>query len=334
MRRRAWRSTQVVDKGSQSEDGRVRSVIANLGPLEEGAMMPTADSAPTKPMRLRYPGTCRQCTQPVPAGEWAIYDRVAKNVVCLTCIDADNEHEFRPNAPDDVAEAEAELDVVAPPPEAGTAGASARREHDRRAAKREAGIRAAHPRVGGFILALTDEPQHVQAWARGARGEELLAKRLDGLADRSVVLLHDRRIPPGHANIDHIAISPAGIFVIDAKRYQGRPHLRIEGGFLRPRTETLFVGRRDCTKLVAGVVKQVDRVRAAISATGIADVPILGMLCFIEADWPLIGGSFTTGGIDVLWPAKAAEKITADGPLTDNQAVALHRHLAGAFPAA
>jgi hypothetical protein len=302
--------------------------------------MSVAESSPTKRMRLRYAGTCRQCTQPVPAGGWAIYDRVAKNVVCMTCNDADNGHELQPNPP--VAAAEAVLDVVASPHEvpieapveAGTAGASARREHDRRAAKREAGIRAAHPRVGGFLLAISDEPQHVQAWARGARGEELLAERLDGLTGRGVLLLHDRRIPPGHANIDHIAVSSAGVFVIDAKRYQGRPHLRIDGGLLRPRTETLLVGRRDCTKLVAGVIKQVDRVRAAIATAELGDVPIRGMLCFVEADWPLIGGAFTTGGIDVLWPGKAAETITADGPLTDNQAVALHRHLAEAFPTA
>ena len=38
---------------------------------------------------------------------------------------------------------------------------------------------------------------------------------------RSIAVLHDRRIPGSKANIDHIAITAAGIWVIDAKRYKG-----------------------------------------------------------------------------------------------------------------
>jgi hypothetical protein len=79
--------------------------------------------------------------------------------------------------------------------EVGVGGASARREHERRKATREARIRTAHPRIGGLVLALSDDPQSTTAWAVGVRGEELLAKSLDGLADQGVLTLHDRRIP-------------------------------------------------------------------------------------------------------------------------------------------
>src|ERR1700712_5809398 len=58
----------------------------------------------------------------------------------------------------------------------GVAGASARREHQRRQAKRDAAVRTKHPRVGGLILALTDEPQSPKAWEHGAVGEERLAQ--------------------------------------------------------------------------------------------------------------------------------------------------------------
>jgi hypothetical protein len=194
-------------------------------------------------------------------------------------------------------------------------------------------VRAAHPRVGGLLLALTDEPQSTSAWDRGARGEELLAKRLNGLAAQGVLMLHDRRIRGTQANIDHLAISAAGVFVIDAKRYKGRPTLKVEGGLLRPRTETLLVGRRTCTKLLTGITKQVDLVGKALSVLPL-EVAVKGMLCFIEADWPLFGGFFTTGGIDVLWPEKAAERITHGGPLGPEQTATLHRHLASVFPVA
>jgi hypothetical protein len=90
-------------------------------------------------------------------------------------------------------------------------------------ATREARIRTAHPRIGGLVLALSDDPQSTTAWAVGAQGEELLAKRLDGLADQGVLTLHDPRIPGTRADIDHIAISGSGVYVIDAKRYKRRP---------------------------------------------------------------------------------------------------------------
>jgi hypothetical protein len=292
-------------------------------------------------MRLRYAGTCRTCGRALAAGEWAIYDRVAKNVECPTCPESDVDPASGSLVPPaDVHPETAEPETVAPAVvpvavESGVAGASARREHGRRAAKRDAGVRAAHPRIGGLILALTDEPQHIRSWAQGAPGEELVGRKLDELTDRGVLLLHDRRIPPGRTNIDHIAISAAGVFVIDAKRYKGkRPTLRVQGGILRARTETLLVGGRDCGKLVAGVTKQVEIVRIAVTQAGLTDVPVHGMLCFVEADWPLFGGSFPTGGIDVLWPAKATENITVDGPLSGDQVVALHRHLADTFPPA
>lgn len=57
------------------------------------------------------------------------------------------------------------------PPDAGLAGGSAKAEHQRRVARREQRIRQAHPRLGGLILALSDDPQSTRAWASGAVGE-------------------------------------------------------------------------------------------------------------------------------------------------------------------
>ena len=129
----------------------------------------------------------------------------------------------------------------------GTAGASARREYERRAARRDTRIRTAHPRLGGLIsrsaISRRTSPRGIAAPA-----ERMLASRLDALGEQDVLLLHDRGIPRSRANIDHIAVSAAGVFVIDAKRYRGRPQLRVQGGVLRPRTETLTVGHRDGTK--------------------------------------------------------------------------------------
>ncbi len=104
----------------------------------------------------------------------------------------------------------------------GLAGGSAPGEYHKRAAKREERIRAAHPRLGGHILTLTDDPQHTAVWRSRAVGEEKVASRLDSLASEGIFVLHDRRIPHSRANLDHVVIGPAGVFVIDAKRYRTR----------------------------------------------------------------------------------------------------------------
>ncbi len=141
-------------------------------------------------------------------------------------------------------------------------------------------------------------------------------------------VLHDRRIPGTRANIDHIAVASTGIYVIDAKKYRGRPSLKVEGGILRPRVEKLLVGTRDQTKLVDGVLKQVEVVRTIVGN----DVPVTGVLCFIEADWPLIGGAFTTRGVHVLWPRLLAKRLSESRGSVDVAAVsaALAAHFAPA----
>lgn len=321
--------------------------------IPEGVHADGTGNSAIKRMKLRYAGTCSTCGVSVPSGVLADYHRATKSVSCLSCSACATDPEVTPGlggstpAPDPPALEHAatasitveprvvETPVTATPPLAGTGGASARREYERRRDKRETRIRTKHPRLGGLILAIIDEPQSTKAWAVGAKGEELLARRLDKLSGSGVAVLHDRRIPGSRANIDHIAVSAAGVFVIDAKRYTGRPHLRVEGGLFRPRVETLMVGRRDCSKLVAGVHKQVDLVRAALGQADIPPaVPTHGILCFVDGDWPLIGGSFTVEGLEVLWPGKAQDVITRPGPLTDEQVRALHRVLAKAFPIA
>ncbi len=284
---------------------------------------------PAKVMRLRYSGTCAGCGAELESGTRAAYYKATKTVRCLACIESG----------EPVPSVAPPLDSApAPTPDAietGAAGSSARREYERRSAKREARIRDAHPRLGGLILALTDEPQSTTAWASGARGEELLGARLADLTQKGVRLLHDRRIPGTRANIDHIAVAPTGVHVIDAKRYKGRrPSLRVEGGLLRPRVEQLLVGSRDCTRLVEGVQKQVGLVRSALDAATLTDVPVHGALCFIEADWPLIGGSFVIADVAVVWPKKLAERLVAPGAMSEADVETIHRALAHAFPAA
>jgi hypothetical protein len=275
-----------------------------------------------KRMRLRYASACRVCGIGLDAGAEAIYERASKTVRCID------------HGPGSVVYAARTSDIVEPDApyavEAGTAGASARREFERRKVVRDARVRAKHPRLGGLMLALTGQPQSTTAWDVGAVGEERLGKGLDRIAGDTVRLLHDRRIPRSTGNIDHLAVAASGVYVVDAKKYRGRPQLRVDGGLVRPRVERLLVGSRDCSKLVDGVLKQVQVVRDQLSW----DIPVHGVLCFVEADWPLFGGSFTARGVEALWPKRLYYKLQADGPLTAFAISEIHRYLAQVFPVA
>ncbi|WP_051196451.1 nuclease-related domain-containing protein [Jonesia quinghaiensis] len=211
----------------------------------------------------------------------------------------------------------------------GDAGASARREYERRKARDEEKLRAQWGRLGGLAVALSSERRSTQVWEKGAVGEEKLGARLDSVASPTLKVLHDRRIRRTKANVDHLVITDSGVWVIDAKRYTGRPTLRVEGGLLRPRTETLLVGRRQCNKIVDGVIRQVDLVRAVVG-----DVPVHGVLCFIDADWPLFGGSFSTRDVHVVWPKRLVKLLTTTSPHQGMNVTDTHAAIANAFPPA
>ncbi len=182
---------------------------------------------------------------------------------------------------------------------------------------------------------MSAEPQTTRAWAEGARGEEVVGHALDKLLPHGVYLLHDRRMPGGGGNIDHIVVAPTGVYVIDAKRYKGRPRLDVKGGLFRPPVRTLLVGRRNCGHLVAGLQRQLVAVRAALGRdSAYATVPVRGMLCFVDADWPLIGGSFTIDDVQVLWPGQATRTLTRPGQLADGEKRAMQQTLSTHFPAA
>ncbi len=209
------------------------------------------------------------------------------------------------------------------------AGASAQREYDRRRARDEAKIRETwgDGRIGSIAGALSGERQSTAAWKSGAAGEAEVGRALDAIANEHVVVLHDRRIPRSRANIDHIIITRAGVWVIDAKRYRGkRPRLQVEGGLFRPRTEKLIVGG-DRTKLVDSALHQVALVQAVVSP-----VSVHGALCFVDADWPLFGGSFTVRGVDVCWPKRLSKQLAALEGTVDVAAVAAA--IAAHFPPA
>ncbi|MCD5349530.1 nuclease-related domain-containing protein [Kineosporia mesophila] len=264
-------------------------------------------------MRLRYRGRCHRCGTDLPAGSTAEYDRATRLVTCTGCLTASGHDP---------------VSAPPPPPVPHRAGASARREYERRRTTRRQKVQQAHPRLGGLILALTNDPQNVRAWATGAEGEELLGRRLDQNAGPLLRVLHDRRIPGTRANLDHLAITPGGVHVIDAKKYTGRVQLRSVGPERR-----LYVGSRNCTRLVTAMHGQTRILRAALYEARIPS-PVHGILCFVDAGWPLLRLPMTLDGVRVQHPARTVRALRRAGPLSENDIQHTYARLSEIFPPA
>ncbi len=266
---------------------------------------------PARLIRLRYPAMCSVCGTPLPATTRAWWDGEARTACCEGCGGKPDDSASSPTSTSTAAQAVTGAGSAEGRP--AVAGASARREADRRRTKRETEVRSRHPRIGGLILALTAEPRSTTNWATGAEGEEKVGATLDALAPAGVVSLHDRLRPGTTANIDHIAVAPSGVWVIDAKRYKGRVSKKDVGGLMRSDVR-LVVGDRDRTALVAAMSKQVAAVHAALGMDW-AEVPVRPVLCFVDADWRWFSKPFELQGVLVTWPKALPELLVRPGAL-------------------
>src|SRR6266704_3520122 len=76
----------------------------------------------------------------------------------------------------------------------------------------------------GAGLALTTARRRalVASWRQGAKGEQQTARLLAKLEREGWKVLHDLAIPGSRANVDHLAIGPGGVWVIDSKLWGSR----------------------------------------------------------------------------------------------------------------
>jgi hypothetical protein len=270
-------------------------------------------------LHLRRPDVCIVCGVSLAAGCRASWDPTARTVTCAKCAQASGEGPG-PGPPDP----EHPLDQGRP-------GASAAREYRKRKRRREARTRQAHPRVGGLLLALRREPRQEAAFRLGELGEKTTASFLERRTlNAPVMLLHDRRMPEVRGNIDHLAITPTGVFVIDAKNVKGK--VRITQPLLG--AAKLLIAGRNRTSYLDGLDRQVLSVRRALAATGHADVPVHGVLCFTaHADFPLLGVLRIRGyRLHHRWAL--ARRLKKSGPLSGSAIEQLAQALALALPPA
>jgi hypothetical protein len=309
-------------------------------------------------MKLRYAGVCA-CGVELAAGTRAGWDKAARRVLCEACAaaltagpaaDSARLTPMEPPSPGlgGVSEARSSSGGVdgplgpghalgEQPVDVGRPGSSLEQEYQRRRQARHDRVRGKYPRLGRLFLALSDEPASTKAFATGAQGERRIASRLEKDCGEEVLFLHNRKLGNGRrdGDIDHVAIAPSGIYVIDAKRYQNAAvRVRRTGGFLSPVKEQLMVAGRDRTKLLDGCAKQLAAVVGALAGHPHAEgVRVTALLCFDDADLPM-WGDLELRGVRLLGPRGTSKLLRRPGTLTEPERRSLHHHLAQALPPA
>lgn len=179
-----------------------------------------------------------------------------------------------------------------------------------------------HPILGRLASAISPkevvrpEPQHITAWKTGAVGEQQMGLLLGKwAASGHGIVLHDRRKPGSKANIDHIAVAPSAIYVIDSKRYEGKVEVLDVGGWFSTDLR-LKVRGRDQTKLVTAMAAQVEAVTSVLASAWPRDVrpSVTGLLCFIDSTWGWFAKPSKLHDVIVAWPAATIEILDRPGP--------------------
>jgi len=150
-----------------------------------------------------------------------------------------------------------------------------------------------------------------------------------------VRLLHDRRIPGhGNANIDHVAIGPGGITVIDTKTHRGTVQVDRVGGLFVPRRTVLLINGRDRTSLIEGVERQIGYVRSALSRAGYEEIEIRGALCFPNVDGLPLLKQLVVRDVVIDGPKPVARLAARQGGNALDAVNRLYIELERLFPAA
>jgi hypothetical protein len=140
--------------------------------------------------------------------------------------------------------------------------------------------------MAGWALRFRPSPDAV-AWRRGAAGERRTARLLEPLERQGWAVLHDLAIPGSQANIDHLVIGPAGVYVIDSKQYRGRLQLDPSG--------RLWHGRYPLAPVLRAVSFEADQAAQVLPDPGVAVVPIMA-IHGVPVPW----GKVVTDGVPVV----------------------------------
>lgn len=121
----------------------------------------------------------------------------------------------------------------------------------------------------------------VRTWRKGALGERRTARMLRPLTRRGYTVLHDRALPYGRANVDHLVIGPTGVFVVDTKNWNKKRRVTRRGRYVR-------VGRTSGDTAVGSVIYEAGRVGEVLAAAVGRPVEVVPVVAIHGATVPVL----------------------------------------------
>ena len=187
---------------------------------------------------------------------------------------------------------------------------------------------------GTVSIDLTGAHVSKRAFLVGAAAERQVEATLEQLAGERVLFLHHRRHGTGACGgvIEHIAIAPSGVWVLDAHHYAGaKVRVWTTGGLVGPpEREQLMIRGADRTALVDGLAWQEAAVRRKLAPYG---VRVRALMCFLDASLPMFALP-TIRGYAVLGARDTGRRLQQGGPLGEDQRQEIWETLSRALPAA
>src|SRR5690625_2759836 len=116
-------------------------------------------------------------------------------------------------------------------------------------------------------------------WRMGATGERRTGRTLDRLRRRGWTVLHDRALPTGRANVDHLLVAPDGsVWNVDSKVRTGAARYDARRNYLR-------IGRASGYQLISSTLYETDRITRALERE-VGSVQVHSVLAVHRAKLP------------------------------------------------
>lgn len=122
-------------------------------------------------------------------------------------------------------------------------------------------------------------PIAAEAWTQGAQGEERVGRILAPLRSQGWTILNDLQLGDV-GNVDHLAMGPQGIFVIDTKNVRGTVSVGFDG------IDVAGWAKNYVPRVIEQAVEVRDRL---LQATRRETLWVQGVLAFVDADMDVSG---------------------------------------------
>jgi hypothetical protein len=189
----------------------------------------------------------------------------------------------------------------------------------------------------GSQLVLHGSSRQIQCPScREAEAESALVTRTaltELVADERGYALHHRTLPEHGARVDHLFVGASGVFVIDLVHVPDADVavMRTRGRF-GPGTSVLTVAGSRATHLVDAVHAQCAEVAACLDDLGQGEVPVIPVLCFVDAQLPRRSKNRRFGNVRLVSALSLADEVGVDGPFDGDRRFALAMSLVSFLP--